>query len=88
MQWHCAIIELPLVAPINGFYKIIRKDRIAVILNTAYLANQPFSFTNRYSENETMTFQVLNSDGEVITDVDGNDCFRVKIVPYKDFNSP
>jgi len=82
MQSHCNDIELPLIAPIDGIYKIIRKDRIAPIRNAQRSANEPIIFKNIYSEAETMTLQVLKPDGEPLTDIDGNDCFSIQIIPY------
>jgi len=84
MQSYCDSITLPLFAPINGTYRIIRIDRPARIVNAQREANLQISFKNIYSESETMTFQVLKPDGEPLTDIDGNDCFRIKIIPFQD----
>lgn len=84
VQSFCSLIELQLVADSTGIYKIIRQNRSMAIFNHFFTNGDAIVFSNIYSESDIITFQVTKPDGTIMTDTDGNNCFRIKIIPYKD----
>lgn len=83
LQYYCDVITFPLTAPSDGVYELIKQNREQSIATKTFAENDEIVFDNVFNEHETMTFQVLDPDGDIMEDSDGNDCFRIKITPYK-----
>jgi hypothetical protein len=84
VQSYCDKIVLPLVADVDGIYTIMRQNRSMTIIRHLFTNGNTIEFDNVYSESDIIVFQVKKPDGTIMTDADGNDCFRIKIIPYKD----
>lgn len=83
LQAYCDTIDFPLTADIDGVYELVKATRDMSIATKTFEDGNAISFDNVFSENETMTFYVLDPNGDRMEDVDGNDCFRITITPYK-----
>lgn len=82
VQSFCEEIELPLTADSDGVYSVIRQNRSMAILLITFSDGDPIKIPNLYSESDIVTFQVKKPDGTIMEDANGNDCFRIKIIPY------
>jgi len=83
VQSFCEVIALPLIATETGVHTIIRQNRDMSILKKTFTIGEEIEFDNIYSESDVITFQVKDPSGAIMKDADENDCFRIKIIPFK-----
>ena len=83
LQYYCDSIEFPLTANEDGVFQLIKENRQRVIATKTFSTGNDITFDNDFSEHDTITFKVRNPSGDIMEDVDGNDCFRITITPYK-----
>jgi hypothetical protein len=84
-QDYCQSIELPLIATIQGVYEIRKQNRKTIAMKT-FDVNDPIIIDNVFNENEIITLQVIDPNGDIVTDAHDNDCFRIQIIPNKNIN--